>query len=387
MIKYPIYMDYNATTPLDKRVLKAMIPYLTEHFGNAASRSHAYGWKAAEAVDTARQQVADLLGCTSKEIVFTSGATEAVNLAIKGVFEVFRQKGNHIITVKTEHKAVLDTCQHLEKLGEYPFGAEVTYLDVDIEGNISLENLEKAIKKETILISVMAANNETGVLYPIKQIAQIAHQHGVLFHSDATQAVGKIPINVLEDEIDLLNFSGHKLYGPKGVGALYIRKKLNITAQQDGGKHERGMRSGTLNVAGIVGLGEAAQLCQQEINSEATRLSELRNKLETGILEQIPSAKLNGSPQNRLPNTTNISFGKIDGEQLLMSLNEIAVSNGSACNSASTEPSYVLKAMGLDDESAYSSVRFSLGRMTQESDIDLAIRHVVSIVEKMIIAH
>ena len=375
-------MDYNATTPLDKRVLEAMIPYLTEHFGNAASRSHAYGWKAAEAVDTARQQVADLLGCTSKEIVFTSGATEAVNLAIKGVFEAFRQKGNHIITVKTEHKAVLDTCQHLEKLG-----AEVTYLDVDIEGNISLENLEKAIKKETILISVMAANNETGVLYPIKQIAQIAHQHGVLFHSDATQAVGKIPINVLEDEIDLLNFSGHKLYGPKGVGALYIRKKLNITAQQDGGKHERGMRSGTLNVAGIVGLGEAAQLCQQEINSEATRLSELRNKLETGILEQIPSAKLNGNPQNRLPNTTNISFGKIDGEQLLMSLNEIAVSNGSACNSASTEPSYVLKAMGLDDESAYSSVRFSLGRMTQEHDIDLAISHVVSVVEKMIIAH
>lgn len=375
-------MDYNATTPLDKRVLEAMMPYLTEHFGNAASRSHAYGWKAAEAVDTARQQVADLLGCTSKEIVFTSGATEAVNLAIKGVFEAFRHKGNHIITVKTEHKAVLDTCQHLEKLG-----AEITYLDVDTEGNISLENLEKAIKKETILISVMAANNETGVLYPIKQIAQIAHAHGVLFHSDATQAVGKIPINVLEDEIDLLNFSGHKLYGPKGVGALYIRKKLNIIAQQDGGKHERGMRSGTLNVAGIVGLGEAAQLCQQEVNSEATRLSELRNKLETGILEQIPWAKINGNPQNRLPNTTNISFGEIDGEQLLMKLNEIAVSNGSACNSASTEPSYVLKAMGLDDESAYSSIRFSLGRMTQESDIDLAIRHVVSIVEKMIIAH
>lgn len=371
-------MDYNATTPLDKRVLEAMIPYLTEHFGNAASRSHAYGWKAAEAVDAARQQVADLLGCTSKEIVFTSGATEAVNLAIKGVFEAFRYKGNHIITVKTEHKAVLDTCQHLEKLG-----AEVTYLDVDVEGNISLENLEKAIKKETILISVMAANNETGILYPIKQIARIAHQHGVLFHSDATQAVGKIPINVLEDEIDLLNFSGHKLYGPKGVGTLYIRKKLNIIAQQDGGKHERGMRSGTLNVAGIVGLGEAAQLCQQEINSEATRLSELRNKLETGILEQIPAAKLNGNPQNRLPNTTNISFGKIDGEQLLMNLNEIAVSNGSACNSASTEPSYVLKAMGLDDESAYSSVRFSLGKMTQESDIDLAIEHIVSVVAKM----
>ncbi len=371
-------MDYNATTPLDKRVLEAMIPYLTEHFGNAASRSHAYGWKAAEAVDTARQQVADLLGCTSKEIVFTSGATEAVNLAIKGVFEALRHKGNHIITVKTEHKAVLDTCQHLEKLG-----AEVTYLDVDSEGNISLENLQKSIKKETILISVMAANNETGVIYPIKQIAEMAHQHGVLFHSDATQAVGKIPINVLEDEIDLLNFSGHKLYGPKGVGALYIRKKLNLVAQQDGGKHERGMRSGTLNVAGIVGLGEAAQICQEEMELEVKRLSELRNKLETGILKQIPTAKLNGNQQNRLPNTTNISFGKIDGEQLLMNLNEIAVSNGSACNSASTEPSYVLNAMGLDDESAYSSVRFSLGRITQESDIDLAIRHVVEVVGKM----
>ena len=371
-------MDYNATTPLDKRVLGAMIPYLTEHFGNAASRSHAYGWKATEAIDMARQQVADLLDCTSKEIVFTSGATEAVNLAIKGVFEAFRHKGNHIITVKTEHKAVLDTCQHLEKLG-----ADITYLDVDAEGNIWLENLEKAIKKETILISVMAANNETGVIYPIEKIAKIAHQHGVLFHSDATQAVGKIPINVLKDEIDLLNFSGHKLYGPKGVGALYIRKKLNITAQQDGGKHERGMRSGTLNVAGIVGLGEAAQICQEEMGLEAKRLSELRNKLETGILQQIPTAKLNGNQHSRLPNTTNISFGKIDGEQLLMNLNEIAVSNGSACNSASTEPSYVLKAMGLDDESAYSSVRFSLGRMTQENDIDLAIEHVVKVIEKM----
>lgn len=378
MIKYPIYMDYNATTPLDKRVLEAMMPYLTEHFGNSASRSHAYGWKAAEAIDTARQQVADLLGCTTKEIIFTSGATEAVNLAIKGVFEAFRHKGNHIITVKTEHKAVLDTCQHLEKLG-----ADVTYLDVNAEGNISLENLEKAIKKETILISVMAANNETGVIYPIKQIAEIAHRNGVLFHSDATQAVGKMQTNVLEDEIDLLNFSGHKLYGPKGVGALYIRKKLNIVAQQDGGKHERGVRSGTLNVTGIVGLGEAAEICQNSMSEEAERLSILRNKLENSILEKLPFAKINGNIAQRLPNTTNISFGKIDGEQLLMNLNEIAVSNGSACNSASTEPSYVLKSMGLDDESAYSSVRFSLGRLSQESDIDLATEHVVKVVEKM----
>ena len=375
-------MDYNATTPLDKRVLEAMMPYLTEHFGNSASRSHAYGWKAAEAVDTARQQLADLCGCTNKEIIFTSGATEAVNLAIKGVFEAFSQKGNHIITVKTEHKTVLDTCQHLEKLG-----ADVTYLEVDADGNISLENLEKAIKKETILISVMAANNETGVIYPIKQIAEIAHQHGVLFHSDATQAVGKMQINVIEDEIDLLNFSGHKLYGPKGVGALYVRKKLNIIAQQDGGKHERGMRSGTLNVTGIVGLGEAAEICQNSMSEEAERLSNLRNKLENGILEKLPNTKINGNIAQRLPNTTNICFGKIDGEQLLMNLNEIAVSNGSACNSASTEPSYVLKAMGLDDESAYNSVRFSLGRMTQASDIDLAIEHVINVVEKMIIAY
>ncbi len=375
-------MDYNATTPLDKRVLEAMMPYLTEHFGNSASRSHTFGWKAAEAVDTARQQLADLCGCTNKEIIFTSGATEAVNLAIKGVFEAFSQKGNHIITVKTEHKAVLDTCQHLEKLG-----ADVTYLEVDAEGNISLENLEKAIKKETILISVMAANNETGVIYPIKQIAEIAHRHGVLFHSDATQAIGKLQLNVIEDEIDLLNFSGHKLYGPKGVGVLYVRKKLNIIAQQDGGKHERGMRSGTLNVTGIVGLGEAAEICQNSMSEEVERLSNLRNKLESGILEKLPIAKINGNIAQRLPNTTNICFGKIDGEQLLMNLNKIAVSNGSACNSASTEPSYVLKAMGLDDESAYNSVRFSLGRMTQESDIDLAIEHVLNVVEKMIIAH
>jgi len=375
-------MDYNATTPLDKRVLEAIMPYLTEHFGNTASRSHAYGWKAAEAVDTARQQLADFLGCTKKEIIFTSGATEAVNLAIKGVFETFSQKGNHIITVKTEHKAVLDTCQHLEKLG-----ADVTYLEVDAEGNISLENLEKAIKKETILISVMAANNETGVIYPIKQMAEIAHRHGVLFHSDATQAVGKMQINVIEEEIDLLNFSGHKLYGPKGVGVLYLRKKLSIIAQQDGGKHERGIRSGTLNVTGIVGLGEAAEICQNSMSEEAERLSNLRNKLENGILEKLPNTKINGNIAQRLPNTTNICFGNIDGEQLLMNLNKIAVSNGSACNSASTEPSYVLKAMGLDDESAYNSVRFSLGRMTQESDIELAIEHVLNVVEKMIIAH
>lgn len=382
-MKYPIYMDYNATTPLDKKVLDAMLPYLTEHFGNAASRSHAYGWKAAEAIETARQQVADLLGASEKEIVFTSGATESVNLAIKGTFEALRHKGNHIITVKTEHKAVLDTCQHLEKIGEYPFGATITYLDVDSEGNISLENLEKAIRKETILISVMAANNEIGVIYPFKEIAKIARKHHILFHTDATQAVGKIPINVLEDDIDLLSFSGHKIYGPKGVGALFVRKKINIIAQQDGGKHERGMRSGTLNVAGIVGLGEAVEICQNTMEEESLRLANLRNKLEQGILKNIPNTAINGNLTKRLPNTSNISFGKIDGEQLLLSLNEIAVSNGSACNSASTEPSYVLKAMGLADDLAYSSIRFSLGRMTKEEDIDLAISHIAKVIEKI----
>lgn len=376
-MKYPIYMDYNATTPLDKKVLEAMLPYLTEHFGNAASRSHAYGWKAAEAIETARQQVAELLGANEKEIIFTSGATESVNLAIKGAFEALRHKGNHIITVKTEHKAVLDTCQHLEKLG-----ASITYLDVDKDGNISLENFEKAISKETIMISVMASNNEIGVIYPFQAIAKIAHQHHILFHTDATQAIGKIPINVIEDDIDLLSLSGHKIYGPKGVGALFVRKKINIIAQQDGGKHERGMRSGTLNVAGIVGLGEAAEICQNTMGNEAIRLENLRNKLEKNILANVKNTAINGGLANRLPNTSNISFGKVDGEQLLMSLNEIAVSNGSACNSASTEPSYVLKAMGLADELAYSSIRFSLGRMTQEEDIDIAINHISEVMKK-----
>ena len=377
-MKYPIYMDYNATTPLDKEVLEAMLPYLTEHFGNAASRFHAYGWKAAEAVSIARQQVADLLGASEKEIVFTSGATESVNLAIKGVYEAFSRKGNHIITVATEHKAVLDTCQHLEKLG-----ADVTYLPVDSEGNIDLTLLENNIRPTTILISIMAANNEIGIIHPLKAIAEIAHSHQVLFHTDATQVVGKLLIDVVADEIDLLSMSAHKLYGPKGVGVLYIRKKLNIIAQQDGGTHERGLRSGTLNIPGIVGLGKACEICQQSMTQEATRLETLRNSLEKGILEAIPNTKVNGDIVSRLPNTSNICFGKIDGEQLLMSLNEIAVSNGSACNSALTEPSYVLKALGLDDDSAYGSIRFSLGRMTKEEDVDFAIKHVVEVVSRM----
>lgn len=371
-------MDYNATTPLDKEVLETMLPYLTDQFGNAASRFHVYGWQAAEAVNIARNQVANLLGASEKEIVFTSGATESVNLAIKGIYEAFSQKGNHIITVETEHKAVLDTCWHLEKLG-----AEITCLPVDSEGNISLEMLENSIRPTTVLISVMAANNEIGVIYPLKAIARIAHRHNVLFHTDATQAVGKLAIDVVADEIDLLSLSAHKLYGPKGVGALYIRKKLNIIAQQDGGKHERGLRSGTLNVPGIVGLGKACEICLQTMMAEAKRLASLRDALEKGILEAIPDTRVNGNTTERLPNTSNICFGKIDGEALLMSLNEIAVSNGSACNSASTEPSYVLKALGLDDDSAYGSLRFSLGRMTNEQDIETAVRHISEVVNRM----
>lgn len=371
-------MDYNATTPLDKEVLEAMLPYMTDHFGNAASRFHVYGWQAAEAVSIAREQVANLLGASEKEIVFTSGATESVNLAIKGVYEAFSKKGNHIITVETEHKAVLDTCWHLEKLG-----AEITCLPVDSEGNISLEMLENSIRPNTVLISVMAANNEIGVIYPLKAIARIAHKYNVLFHTDATQAAGKSAIDVVADEIDLLSLSAHKLYGPKGVGALYIRKKLNIIAQQDGGKHERGLRSGTLNVPGIVGFGKACEICLQTMTDEAKRLASLRDALEKGILQAIPDTRVNGNTAERLPNTSNICFGKIDGEALLMSLNEIAVSNGSACNSASTEPSYVLKALGLDDDSAYGSLRFSLGRMTNEQDIETAVRHISEVVNRM----
>lgn len=376
-MQYPIYLDYAATTPVDERVLQEILPYFSTHFGNAASRYHAFGWKAEEAVKTARQQVADLLGASEKEIVFTSGATESINLAIKGVFEANKHKGNHIITVSTEHKAVLDTCHHLEKLG-----AEITYLEVDSKGNLDLQKLEKAITSTTILVSAMAANNEIGVLHPIKEIATICKQKNILFHTDATQVVEKITVDVEDWNVDLLSFSGHKIYAPKGVGVLYARKKTPIVAQQDGGRHERNMRSGTLNVTGIVGIGKACEIAQQEMLSDARKLRELRDKLENGILSQIADCQVNGDAENRLPNITNIAFGGVDGEDLLMSLNKIAVSNGSACNSASTEPSYVLKALNLDDNLAYSSVRFSLGKYTTEQDIDIAIKHVVEVVNK-----
>jgi cysteine desulfurase len=369
---YPLYLDYNATTPVDERVVAAMLPYLTTHFGNAASRTHVFGLKAEEAVDNARQQVADLLGATPHEIVFTSGATEAINLAIKGVVEANRHRGNHIITVQTEHKAVLDVCAHLEQLG-----IEVTYLPTDETGLISPEQLAAALRPDTLLVSVMWANNETGTIQPIAELARLTRQHGALFHTDATQAVGKLPIDLAESDIDLLNLSGHKLYAPKGIGALYVRRKTPLIAQQDGGRHERGRRSGTLNVPGIVALGEACALAHVETQN----LASLRDRLEAGIRTHVPDARLNGHPLHRLPNTLNMAFSGVDGEVLLMSLNQIAVSNGSACTAASTDPSHVLKAMGLSDELAYASVRFSIGRFTTEADIDTTIRHVAEVIE------
>ncbi len=366
----PIYLDNNATTPMDSRVLDAMLPYFNSKFGNAASRNHAFGWAAEEAVDYAREQVAQLIGAHEKEIIFTSGATESDNLAIKGVFEMYKDKGNHIITCVTEHKAVLDACKHLEKLG-----AEVTYLPVKTDGLIDLNELEAAITEKTILVSIMYGNNETGVIQPIKEIAAITHKHGALFMTDATQAVGKIPVDVIADGIDLMAFTGHKMYGPKGVGALYVRRKnprVKVTAQMDGGGHERGMRSGTLNVPGIVGLGKAAELCRLEMAEEAKRLSALRDKLQTSLL-QMEESYLNGNPENRLPHVTNISFKYVEGEGLMMAMKDLAVSSGSACTSASLEPSYVLKSLGLSDDLAHSSIRFGLGRFTTAEEVDFAI--------------
>lgn len=380
MLKLPIYLDNNATTPMDERVLQAMIPYFTHNFGNAASRSHSFGWTAEEAVDYAREQVAKLVNASEKEIIFTSGATESNNLAIKGVFEMYAEKGKHIITLTTEHKAVLDTCKHLEKLG-----AEVTYLSVGVDGMLNLEDLEKAMRPDTILVSVMYANNEIGVIQPIKEIAAIAHKHGSLFHTDATQAVGKIPVDVIADGIDLMSFSAHKMYGPKGVGALYVRRKnprVKVTAQMDGGGHERGMRSGTLNVPGIVGFGKAAEIAIAEMDSDAKRLSALRDRLENSLL-QLEESYVNGNRQHRLPHVANISFKYVEGEGLMMGVKDIAVSSGSACTSASLEPSYVLKSLGLDDELAHSSLRFGLSKFTTEEEIDYTIAHVKEAVNKL----
>ncbi len=381
MLKLPIYMDNNATTPMDPRVLEAMLPYFTQHFGNAASRNHPFGWEAEEAVDYAREQVAKLIGADAKEIIFTSGATEGDNLGIKGVFEMYASKGNHIITATTEHKAVLDTCKHIEKLG-----GEVTYLEVKENGLIDLAELEAAIKPNTILISIMYANNEIGVVQPIKEITALAKKNGILFFTDATQAVGKIPVDVIKDGIDLMTFTGHKMYGPKGIGALYVRRKnprVKVTAQMDGGGHERGMRSGTLNVPGIVGFGKACELCRLEMEEDAKRISVLRDKLETELMK-LEEAYINGTPEHRLPHVTNISFKHVEGEGLLMGFNKnIALSSGSACTSASLEPSYVLKALGLGDDLAHSSLRFGLSRFTTEEEVDYTIKAISETVLKL----
>lgn len=380
-LKLPIYLDNNATTPCDPRVVEAMLPYFTEKFGNAASRNHSFGWVGEEAVDYAREQVAKLINASPKEIIFTSGATEADNLAIKGVYEMYASKGNHIITCTTEHKAVLDTCKHIEKIG-----GEVTYLPVNAEGLIDLEELEKAITDKTILIAIMYGNNEIGVIQPIREISAIARKHGVLFFTDGTQAVGKIPVDVQADGIDLMAFSGHKMYGPKGVGALYVRRKnprVKVTAQMDGGGHERGMRSGTMNVPGIVGLGKACEICMNEMEEESKRLSAMRDRLENA-LKQVEESYVNGSVEHRLPHVSNISFKYVEGEGLMMGFNKnIALSSGSACTSASLEPSYVLKALGLGDDLAHSSLRFGLGRFTTDEQIDYTVNAITETVNKL----
>jgi cysteine desulfurase len=381
MLKLPIYLDHNSTTPMDPRVLEAMLPYFVENFGNAASRNHSFGWQAEEAVDYAREQIAQLIGADPKEIIITSGATEGDNLGIKGVFEMYANKGNHIITCTTEHKAVLDTCKHLEKLG-----AEVTYLEVQPDGLIDLKQLEAAMKPTTILVAIMYANNEIGVIQPVKEIGAIAKKHGALFFTDAVQAVGKIPVDVIADGIDIMAFTAHKMYGPKGVGALYVRRKnprVKVTAQMDGGGHERGMRSGTLNVPGIVGFGKAAEVARLDMAADTERISKLRDKLENA-LKQIDETYVNGNPAHRLPHVSNISFKYVEGEGLMMGFNkDIALSSGSACTSASLEPSYVLKALGLGDDLAHSSLRFGLGRNTTEEQIDFTIKAVTDTVLKL----
>ncbi len=380
MIQLPIYLDNNATTPMDPRVLEAMLPYFNEKFGNAASRNHPFGWAAEEGVDYAREQIAKLINCSEKEIIFTSGATESNNLAIKGVFEMYAAKGNHIITATTEHKAVLDTCAHLEKLG-----ATITYLEVKADGLIDLNELSNAITDKTILVSIMYGNNEIGVIQPMKEISAITRSKGVLLHTDATQTVGKIPVDVEADGIDLLSFTAHKMYGPKGVGALYVRRKnprVKVTAQMDGGGHERGMRSGTLNVPGIVGFGKACEIAMQDMEKDTIRLSAMRNRLEKSLIE-LEEAYINGNTDHRLPHVNNISFKYVEGEGLMMAMKDLAVSSGSACTSASLEPSYVLKSLGLNDDLAHSSIRFGLGRFTTDEEIDYAIECTKKAVTKL----
>ncbi|MCI0411989.1 IscS subfamily cysteine desulfurase [bacterium] len=380
-MKFPIFMDYHSTTPVDPRVLEEMIPCFSEDFGNAASRNHAFGWKAEEAVERGRNRIASLIHADPKEIVFTSGATESNNLALKGVAEMYAEKGDHIITCVTEHKAVLDTCKRLEKAGK-----RVTYMAVDQYGQVDLDQLRDSITDKTILISIMYANNEVGTLQKIKEIGKIAKEKGILFHSDATQAVGKIPVDVIDLNVDLMSLSAHKMYGPKGVGALYVRKKnprVRLVAQMDGGGHERGMRSGTLNVPGIVGFGKACELAQNLMPEEYPRLAYLRDKLRSNIEKQLDEVYLNGHPTERLPNNLNISFAYVEGESLLMGLDDVAVSSGSACTSATLEPSYVLKALGVGEDLAHTSIRFGLGRFNTEEEVDYVSGKVISNVNRL----
>jgi cysteine desulfurase len=380
-MKLPIYMDYHATTPVDPRVVDAMLPYFTGRFGNAASRNHAFGWEAEDAVEAARRQVADLVGANTKEIIFTSGATESNNLAIKGVAEMYREKGNHIITCVTEHKAVIDTCKKLEKQG-----GRVTYLPVQKDGRIDLDDLRAAITDKTILITIMTANNEIGVLQPVAEIGAIAKEKGILFHTDAVQAVGKVPFNVNEAKVDLVSMSAHKVYGPKGVGALYVRRRnprVLLAEQISGGGHERGMRSGTLNVPGIVGLGQAAAIAQAEMATEGDRLRALRDRLNKKLHANLDELYINGSMEHRLPHNLNVSFAYVEGESLLMGINDVAVSSGSACTSASLEPSYVLKALGAGDDLAHSSIRFGLGRWTTEEEVDYVVDKLTTVVRRL----
>ncbi|MBL8726387.1 MAG: IscS subfamily cysteine desulfurase [Planctomycetes bacterium] len=380
-MKTPVYLDYSATTPCDPRVVQRMLPFFTEQFGNAASRSHAFGWTAEAAVEEARGQVANLLHAHPKEILWTSGSTEANNLAIKGVAQMYRQKGNHLITAVTEHKAVLDPMKYLETQG-----FEVTFLPVDRQGHVDLDQLAAAITERTILVSLMAANNEVGTLHPLAEIGALCKQKGTLFHTDATQAAGKIELDVEAQHIDLLSLSAHKMYGPKGVGCLYVRRKnprVRLTAQMDGGGHERGMRSGTLNVTGVVGMGEAARICSAEMATEVPKLRALRDRLEARIFAALPDAVRNGDQNARLPHLANVSFPYVEGESLIMGVKELAVSSGSACTSASLEPSYVLKSLGLGDELAHSSIRFSLGRFTTEAEVDFAADRVVAEVKRL----
>ena len=380
-VKLPIYMDNHATTRTDPRVVEAILPYFTEQFGNAASRSHQFGWTAEKAVEQARDRIAKLIGATAKEIVFTSGATESNNLAIKGVAEAYRDKGNHIMTQATEHKAVLDTCKRLENSGY-----RVTYLPVQADGRVDIDDLRRAMDERTILVTIMAANNEIGVLQPIREIGALCHERGVLFHTDAAQAVGKVPFNVIEDNVDLASISAHKFYGPKGVGVLYVRRKdprVQIAAQIDGGGHERGMRSGTLNVPGVVGLGEACAIATAEMSEEAIRLACLRARLMDSILGRLDEVYINGSMEHRLPGNLNLSFAHVESESLMMALNDVAVSSGSACTSATLTPSYVLKALGVADDLAHSSIRFGIGRFNTEAEVDYVARRVVETVNRL----